>query len=458
MWLSPTFYSALDIWKRKKAAHEDRCFKNYLKAKQIDPLARLERFVKPFKYPPFPNAQFGIADRLPDPVKGILSRGYITNPLTPHLYGVTSSPYEWCRETHHLVSGFTKIERYPPEEREKREYSSKVTATLTSRKRNAVERTSDTEGPVAKVARTSQPQKKSKKTGVSGKSSGEQVTDTPKPTAQSNFERARSILSNPATFNRSVSAGLAGVSNSQASTESTQVEYTPLGHETIPVLVSTSCPADTSIMVASSSDLALFKPEMFPIKEGAIDEEGPFVIPTPEASDLDFADDEFNLDSILSEAQENLPEQSTVDRATIIEKVNKVLGCLNNSLEEIVASAEVKSQLLEATTFLSQHASFEASSLESFMEDLYNSNVLLESSSADLRVAKDDLSNHKKNLAKYGATLLKVKPLVDTGSIKEQEARLLEETQRLRVEEIEKELLLAKQNLSSTMVGLVNQS
>ncbi|MED6214438.1 hypothetical protein PIB30_103148 [Stylosanthes scabra] len=268
-----------------------------------------------------------------------------------------------------------------------------------------------------------------------------------------------------------------------------QVEYTPLGHETIPVLVSTSCPADTSIMVASSSELAFFKPEMSLIsstKEGAIDEEGPFVVPMPQAGDLDFADDEFNLDSILSEAQEvfltavpvassrkletersflsddgqghvptqNLPEQSTVDRATIIEKVNKVLGCLNHSLEEIVASAEIKSQLLEATTFLSQHASSEASSLESFMEDLYNSNGLLESSSIDLRVSKDDLSKHKKNMAKYGAALLKVKPLVDKWFIKEQEARLLEETQRLCVEELEKELLLAKQNMSSTMAGL----
>ncbi|MED6112172.1 hypothetical protein PIB30_059278 [Stylosanthes scabra] len=115
-----------------------------------------------------------------------------------------------------------------------------------------------------------------------------------------------------------------------------------------------------------------------PIKEGEIDEEGPFVVPTPKAGDLDFADDEFNLDSILSEAQEAFLTASTVDRGTIIEKVNKVLGCLNHSLEEIVASAEVKSQLLEATTFLSQHASSEASSLESFMEDLYNSNVLLE--------------------------------------------------------------------------------
>ncbi|MED6200573.1 hypothetical protein PIB30_086484, partial [Stylosanthes scabra] len=90
-----------------------------------------------------------------------------------------------------------------------------------------------------------------------------------------------------------------------------------------------------------------------PIKENVTEEEGPFIVPTPEAGDLDFADDEFNLDSILSEAQE-------------------------------------------------------------------------------------------------------VKPLVNTGVIKEQEVRLLEETQRLRVEELERELLLAKQNLSKTMAGLAN--
>ncbi|MED6220196.1 hypothetical protein PIB30_042570 [Stylosanthes scabra] len=239
----------------------------------------------------------------------------------------------------------------------------------------------------------------------------------PNPTTQSNLESARAILSNPAMFNRSVSAGLAGVSSSQASTESTRVEYTPLGQETVPVLVSTSCPADTSTMAVSSSDLILFKPEaslISPIKESLIEEEGPFVVPTPEAGDLDIADDEFNLDSILSEAQERLPRQSTIDRAVIVEKVNRVLGCLNHSLEEIVAK----------------------------------------SSSADLQAARDDVSKHKKDMAKYGAAFSKVKPLVDTGVIKEQEAKSLEETQRLRVEELERELLLAKQNLSKTMAGL----
>ncbi|MED6199434.1 hypothetical protein PIB30_075933 [Stylosanthes scabra] len=88
------------------------------------------------------------------------------------------------------------------------------------------------------------------------------------------------------------------------------------------------------------------------------------------------------------------------------------------------------------------------------MEDLNNSNILLESSSEDLRVATADLSKHKKDVVKYGAALLKVKPLVDMGAVKEQEARLLEETQRLHVEELEKELLVAKQTLSSTMAGL----
>ncbi|MED6202257.1 hypothetical protein PIB30_103525, partial [Stylosanthes scabra] len=264
------------------------------------------------------------------------------------------------------------------------------------------------------------------------------------------------------------------------------VEYTPLGQETIPVLVSTSCPMDTSTMAVSSSDLILFKPEeslISPIKESLIEEEGPFVVPMPEAGDLDFADDEFNLGSILSEAQEvfltavpvatngefetekpfpsgdgqtpqRLPRQSIVDRAVIVKKVNRVLGCLNHSLEEIVASAEIKSQLLEATTFLNQHANSEASLLESFIEDLYNSNVLLESSLADLQAARDDVSKHKKDMTKYDVVFSKVKPLVDTRVIKEQEAKSLEETQCLRVKQLERELLLAKQNLSKKMAGL----
>ncbi|MED6139035.1 hypothetical protein PIB30_080056 [Stylosanthes scabra] len=339
MWLRPTFYSALDIWKRKKAAHEDRCFKNYLKAKQVDPLARLERFARPFKYPPFPNVQFGISDRLPDLEKGILSRDYITDPLAPHLCGVTLSPYEWCRETHHLISGLTKIEIYPPaakpiaikgtaseptkpaedwvsdtehspkKKKEKKgsaRAKSSSTAMLTSRKQNAVERTSDAEGLMTKIARTSQPQKKSKKTETSGKESRKPEAFMPNPATQSNMESARAILSNPAMLNRSISVGLAGASSSQASTESTQVEYTPLGLELIPAPASTSSPADISTMAVSSSDLVILKPEsslISPIKE-SFEEEGPFVVLNPEAGDLDFLDDEFNLDSILSEAQE----------------------------------------------------------------------------------------------------------------------------------------------------------
>ncbi|MED6137055.1 hypothetical protein PIB30_061359 [Stylosanthes scabra] len=262
----------------------------------------------------------------------------------------------------------------------------------------------------------------------------------PNPTTQSNLESARAILSNPAMFNRSVSAGLAGVSSSQASTESTQVEYTPLGLEIIPVPASTSCPADMSTMAVSSSHLVILK------------QEGPFVVPMPEAGDLDFADDDgdFETEKPFSSGDgqtlPTLPRQSTTDRTAIIAKVNKVLGCLNHSLEEIVASAKIKSQLLEATTFLNQHANSEASTLESFIEDLYNSNVFLESSSADFSAARDDMLKHKKDMAKYGAAFSKVKPLVETGVVKEGEVKSLEETQRLRVEELER--------ASNTLLGI----
>ncbi|MED6151882.1 hypothetical protein PIB30_086640 [Stylosanthes scabra] len=426
VWLRQTFYSTLDIWKRKKTAHEDRCFRNYLKAKQIDPLARLECFVKPSKYPPFPNAEFCIADRLPDPWPNLLLlKEQLPNP--PSLQR----------------TGFQNPNILPKRRKRKKgvlEQSLQAQRSLRPESGIPLSVHPTLKALLLKWLIHNSLRKSRRKLECRGSLQGSKQQIHP------NRQLSLTWREPDAMFNRSVSAGLAGVSSSQASTESTRVEYTPLGHETIPVFASTSCPADTSIIAASSSDLALFKPEMSlisHIKEGAIDEEGPFVVPTPEAGDLDFADDEFNFDSILSEAQgvfftavpvassgkleterlfpsddgrghvppQNLPEQSTIDRATIIEKENKVLGCLNYSLEETVASSEVKSQLLEATTFLSQHASSEASSLESFMEDLYNSNVLLESSSADLRVVKDDLSKHKKNMAKYGAALLKVKPL-----------------------------------------------
>ncbi|MED6174556.1 hypothetical protein PIB30_070172 [Stylosanthes scabra] len=304
-WIRPTFHSALEVSERKKAAHEDQCFKNYLKAKTINPLVCRERFMKPFKYPPFPNAQFGIADRLPDPVKGSLSQDYVTNPLSQHLCGVTSTPYEWCREMDHLISGYTRIEGYPPganpiiiigttsnpqkpveqweSDEEKTPKKSKgkentgrakssSTTILTSKKRNAIELASKAEGLTAKIARTSQPNKtKSKRVSTHQASSTMATRHEPFPesTAKSNMETAKEILANPAMINQSLSLGLAGMSSSQASTDSTKifhlaffcpkdyklVDYTSLDHETNHVLISSSCPASASIATTTSSSL-----------------------------------------------------------------------------------------------------------------------------------------------------------------------------------------------------------
>ncbi|MED6223118.1 hypothetical protein PIB30_070900 [Stylosanthes scabra] len=168
---------------------------------------------------------------------------------------------------------------------------------------------------------------KSKKAEASGKESRKQEVFMPNPATQSNLESARAILSNPTMFNRSISTSLAGVSSSQASTGSTRVEYTPLGLEIIPVPASTSCPTDISTMAVSSSDLVILKPEsslISPIKE-SFEEEGPFVVPTPEARDLDFTDDEFNLDSILSEAQEFFSLSCPLPRAGILRPRNLFL-------------------------------------------------------------------------------------------------------------------------------------
>ncbi|MED6188402.1 hypothetical protein PIB30_085595 [Stylosanthes scabra] len=350
--------------------------------------------MKPFKYSPFPNAQFGIADRLPGPVKGILSREYITNPLTPHLCGVTSTPYEWCQETNHLISGFTKIENYPP-----RKYIV-IKGTASEPTRSAEDWVLDSERS---------PKKKREKKGGSRAKSSSMATFTSK---------KRSVVA--LTFDiKGPTTKVARISQPQR----TKIEYTPLGHETIPILISSSCPTNASTIAATSSDLLLLKPKMTitsPIKENKVEEEGPFIVPTPEAGDLDFTDDEFNLDSILSEAQEvfltavpntssgKLETEGTLSFPSNDNQKENIpiptpTTTEQGTVDQIVASSEIKAQLLEATTYLNQHASSEVSSLESFMEDLYNRNILLESSSEDLRVATAGLSKHKKDMAKYGA-------------------------------------------------------
>ncbi|MED6175396.1 hypothetical protein PIB30_077956 [Stylosanthes scabra] len=320
-WIRPTFYSALEVWERKKAAHEDRCFKKYLKAKAINPFIRRKLFMHPFQYPPFPNAQFGIADRLPDPVKGAI-------PVT--ITGIASEPQKAVEEWH-----FDE-EKAPKKTKGKKSAGrtkSSSTATLTSKKRNVVEVTSGATEGLAKIAPPP---------------SGEQfqpkrVLPTTEPYKRFPFPLLNPILRQLGPF--------------------------------------------------------------FLILPGFRDE-GPFHVPTSDAGDLNFADDKFNLDSILLEAQEeNVPiqtpvEQEVVDREAIIGKVNQVLSYLNHSLEEIVASAEIKAQLLEATSFLNQHASSEVSSLENFMEELFNSHALLESSLEDLRSATAELSKYKKELEK----------------------------------------------------------
>ncbi|MED6124102.1 hypothetical protein PIB30_055955 [Stylosanthes scabra] len=139
------------------------------------------------------------------------------------------------------------------------------------------------------------------------------------------------------------------------------------------------------------------------------------------------------------------------DKAVVM---NQVLSCLNHSLEKILASAEIKTQFLEATSFLNQHVSSEVSSLENLMEELFNSHTLLESSLENLCSATAELSKHKKEVAKCKDALSKVKPLVEMGTAKEQETESTKQTQSVRVEQLEKELAVAKQLLADTQIGL----
>ncbi|MED6163834.1 hypothetical protein PIB30_083877 [Stylosanthes scabra] len=177
----------------------------------------------------------------------------------------------------------------------------------------------------------------------------------PESTAKSNMETAKEILENPAMINRSLSLGLAAMSSSQASTDSTKVDYTPLGHETNHVLISSSCPASASTAATTSSSLAPPHPEITitsPIREVEVEDEGPFTVPTPEKPKIE---DTSNLESVKPSENkedshlEDASKSQAVDPELILKKVNQILACLNHSLEEIVANAEIKAQLLEAT-------------------------------------------------------------------------------------------------------------
>ncbi|MED6192373.1 hypothetical protein PIB30_009451 [Stylosanthes scabra] len=112
-WIRPTFYDALEVWKRKKEAHLDRCLKKYFSARDRNPFVERDNLMKPFTYPPFPNAPFGLADSFPDPPRGPLSSDYIPNySKTRH---VTICSHKWCQQRDYLVQGRTTIERYPPD-------------------------------------------------------------------------------------------------------------------------------------------------------------------------------------------------------------------------------------------------------------------------------------------------------------------------------------------------------
>ncbi|MED6173491.1 hypothetical protein PIB30_060007 [Stylosanthes scabra] len=400
-----------------------------------------------------------IAGRLPDPVKGPLSRHYISNPLSPHLCRVTSTPYEWFREIDHLISGYTRIKGYPPgttpviiigttsdpqklveqwqsdEQKAPKKNKGKTntgrgksssTTTLTSRKRNVIEVTSGaTEGPT-KIACTTQTQRKKNPSSrytvltIDGLINNQASQEHRLPPPKSNIETARAILSNPAKIHRSLSLGLATMSSSQASTDSTK---------TNPVLISSSCPVTTSTAAVTSFSSAVPERELtitFPIWETDIEGEGLVMVPTPETDGLAFADDQFNLDSILSEAQE----------------------------EETSIQTQAKQDVVNHDAIIGKHASSVVSSLENFMEGLFNSHTLLESSLENLYMATAELSKHKKEVAKYGKALSKIKPLMEMGTTKEKEADSTEQTQLLCVEQLEKELLIAKQTLADTRAGL----
>ncbi|MED6212282.1 hypothetical protein PIB30_081789 [Stylosanthes scabra] len=110
----------------------------------------------------------------------------------------------------------------------------------------------------------------------------------------------------------------------------------------------------------------------------------------------------------------------------------------------MVATTEIKAQLLEATTFLNQHASSVAGSLETFVEDFFNSKNLLELISEELRQTIAELAKQKKEATKC-----------DQAILKEEEAESAEKVLAARVKALEKELPTAKEDLAITRGGLL---
>ncbi|MED6203905.1 hypothetical protein PIB30_004035 [Stylosanthes scabra] len=429
--------------------------------------------MKPFTYPPFPNAPFGFADSFPDPPKGSLSSDYIPNYFkTRH---VTICSYKWCQQRDYFVQGRTTIERHPPDAK-----PTKIIGTASEPTHQKKDMTSEGESQ-DKPKKEKKPKKSSSRSkkraasdiegevpasGTSSKkrTSSDTGAEIPHPKAKKlkakTAKRERTLVGNEeektqkkehsASSPQSDTIGAEGIETTKAA-EGIETTKTAEGIETTKAadtdiskaaeaersLLASSCqffqvyeplggasgnPGSASTTAAMSSSVAHLD---FVISFPQTDQEGSYIVPTPESGDLNINEDDFDLTSILSEAKEayslefrtnpvktektsddtqgaessreeasfqfdqqqggnQTMQDSTrdeVDSSLIItDHAAKIHECLNRSLSDLITDETLKATLVEASAILGQHGVAQAETLQRFLEDLYECDKMEERS------------------------------------------------------------------------------
>ncbi|MED6192374.1 hypothetical protein PIB30_009452 [Stylosanthes scabra] len=256
-------------------------------------------------------------------------------------------------------------------------------------------------------------------------------------------------------------------------------------------------PGSASTIAAMSSSVAHLDSV---INSPQTDQEGSFIVPTPDSGDLNFNEDDFDLTSILSEAKEayslefrtdpvktektsadtqgaksgreeasfqfdkqqgedQTMQDSTCDEVDssliIADQAAKIHECLNCSLSDLITDENLKGTLVEASAILGQHGVAQAETLQRFLEDLYEYKKKRETISKKFEASNKEVQDQEAILAECKASIDQVTPVLNTGIGKEEEAIKAEQVLTEEIQSLEQRLADARSSLLSTKEGLL---
>ncbi|MED6196324.1 hypothetical protein PIB30_046435 [Stylosanthes scabra] len=257
-------------------------------------------------------------------------------------------------------------------------------------------------------------------------------------------------------------------------------------------------PGSASTTAAMSSSVAHLDSV---INSPQTDQEGSYIVPTPESGDLNFNEDDFDLTSILSEAKEAYSlefrtgpvktektsadtqgaesgreetsfqfdqqqgENQTLQDSTrdevdcsliiITDHATKIHECLNRSFSNLITDESLKGTLVEAGAILGQHGVAQAVTLQRFLEDLYECDKKREVVSKKFEASNKEVQDEEAILAICKASIDQVTPVLNTGIGKEEGAIKAEQVLREEIKSLEQRLADARSSLLSTKEGLL---